>query len=152
MAEPRRMPTADLVRDFTNGDQTSWPEEIAWIREHHPRRLARITREIEGGNFPPIRLCFDEKRVVDGHHRIVAALDLELPSVPVADAWDSSAPDWGLYASDSGADDPEPDPAVDPDVQAFLNLHAARIGSTFTVGPLEADELHGRPITNLPAL
>lgn len=44
------------------------------------------------------------------------------------------------------------DPAVDPDVQAFLDLHAARLGSTFTVGPLEADELHGRPITNLPAL
>lgn len=46
----------------------------------------------------------------------------------------------------------EQDPAVDPDVQAFLDLHASRITSTFTVGPLEDDELHGRPITNLPAL
>ncbi|MGW5003293.1 hypothetical protein ACWEP8_37195 [Streptomyces hydrogenans] len=52
----------------------------------------------------------------------------------------------------SSVTEPEQDPAVDPDVQAFLDLHAPRTTPTFTVGPLEADELHGRPISNLPAL
>ncbi|MFE7547040.1 hypothetical protein [Streptomyces gardneri] len=45
-----------------------------------------------------------------------------------------------------------PEPGVDPDVQAFLTLHAPRITSTATVEPLETTTLHGRPITNLPAL
>ncbi|MFC9736206.1 hypothetical protein ACFWG5_34355 [Streptomyces hydrogenans] len=52
----------------------------------------------------------------------------------------------------SSANEPEQDPAVDPDVQAFLDLHAPRAAPTFTVEPLENNDLHGRPITNLPAL
>lgn len=101
------MPLADLLRDFANGDETTWPEEINWIKTNHPRRLARITREIQAGHFPPIRLDYQEKRVVDGHHRITAAIDLGLTHIPVADAWGTDQ-DWWLFASDSGADDPEP--------------------------------------------
>lgn len=52
----------------------------------------------------------------------------------------------------SSANEPEQDTAVDQDVQAFLDLHAPRTAPSFTVEPLEADDLHGRPITNLPAL
>ncbi|MFJ6348623.1 hypothetical protein ACIQKB_04000 [Streptomyces sp. NPDC092046] len=96
-----------LMRDYTNGDQTSWPEEFAWIKANHPRRLARITREVQAGHFPPVRLDFEEKRVIDGHHRITAAADLGLAHVPVADAWGTDQ-EWWLFASDSGADDPEP--------------------------------------------
>ena len=44
---------------------------------------------------------------------------------------------------------PAPEPGVDPDVQAFLDLHAPR---TVPIGPLDAHTLRGRHITNLPAL
>lgn len=106
MNATERLALATLMRDFTNGDDTSWPDEIAWIKANHPRRLARITHEIQNGFLPPIRLCFNEHRVIDGHHRITAALDLGLDTISVADAWDPDS-DWWRYADDSGADDPE---------------------------------------------
>lgn len=94
-----------LFEEFSNGDETSWKEERVWLRAAHPLRLARIREEIVGGFFPPVRLCYREKRVIDGHHRLVVAFDLRLMEVPVADAWDGSG--WELFASDQGADDPE---------------------------------------------
>ena len=45
-----------------------------------------------------------------------------------------------------------PEPGVDPDAQAFLDLHSPRTVPTVTVAPLDASMLHGRPISNLPAL
>jgi hypothetical protein len=105
MSEHASMPLSALMRDFVNGDGTSWAEERAWLVENHPRRLARIGREITSGFFPPVRLDFTDWSVVDGHHRIIAAERLGLAEVPVADAWDGS--DWALYASDQGGDDPE---------------------------------------------
>ncbi len=98
------MSLSNLMREFTNGDATSWPEERDWLTANHPRRLARIRAEIEAGDFPPIRLDYSDKSVIDGHHRIIAAEQLGHQRVPVADAWDGS--DWHLYASDQGGDDP----------------------------------------------
>lgn len=99
------MSLSRLFAEFTNGDETSWAEEMTWLGSTHPRRLARIRREIKDGFFPPVRLCYRERRVVDGHHRLIAAHLLGLAEVPVADAWDGSG--WEQFASDSGADDPE---------------------------------------------
>ncbi|WP_329424034.1 hypothetical protein [Streptomyces sp. NBC_01268] len=139
------MPLSDLIHDYANGDQTSWPEEVTWIKANHPRRLARITREIQAGNFPPIRLDFEEQRVVDGHHRITAALDLQLTEIPVDDAWGTDQ-DWWLHASDSGADDPEQ--LVDPDKQAWHDLHAPHTTPLAECGrPASRTHLpHERPI------
>lgn len=103
------MPLADLLTNFTNGDQTGWEAEQEWIKKNHPRRLARIRREIQTGKFPAVRLCYDEKRVIDGHHRIIAALDLGLTDIPVGDAWGPES-DWDLHAPDNGSDDPEDPP------------------------------------------
>ncbi|MFF7899970.1 ParB N-terminal domain-containing protein [Streptomyces sp. NPDC007920] len=97
------MALADLLQGFTNGDGTGWDEERAWLEKNHPRRLARIRSEIKAGLFPPVRLDFNDHSVVDGHHRIVAALQLGRHTVPVADAWDGS--DWALHASKRGGDD-----------------------------------------------
>ncbi|MFB7359611.1 hypothetical protein [Streptomyces gardneri] len=46
----------------------------------------------------------------------------------------------------------QPEPGVEPDEQAFLDLHGPRTVPTVTIGPLDASTLHGRPIANLPAL
>ncbi|MFK0222180.1 hypothetical protein ACIQWN_28820 [Streptomyces vinaceus] len=108
MTEIRTMALAKLLTEFTNGDQTSWDEERAWLLRHHPRRMARIEAEIADGNFPPIRLDFAEQCVIDGHHRIIAAERLGRQTVPVANAWDGS--EWWFLASDQGGDDPEPAP------------------------------------------
>lgn len=103
MTEVRTITLARLFAEFTNGDDTGWDAERAWLVSQHPRRLARIRAEIENGNFPPIRLDLGEQRVVDGHHRIIAAEQLGRDSVPYANAWDGSQ--WWLQASDQGGDD-----------------------------------------------
>lgn len=105
MSDAQTIPLATLFSEYANGDDTGWDEERAWLLANHPRRLARIRGEIERGVFPPVRLDFDARSVVDGHHRIIAAEQLGLQEIPVADAWDGS--DWSLFASDQGGDDPE---------------------------------------------
>lgn len=105
MTTQQTMSLAKLFREYANGDETGWDEERAWLEANHPRRLARITAEIRDGFFPPVRICFKEKRVIDGHHRIVAAASLGRTRIPVADAWDGT--DWWRYADDNGGDDAE---------------------------------------------
>lgn len=104
MTDQQTMSLAKLMREFTNGDDTSWDQERAWLLANHPNRLARIRDEIQAGNFPPIRLDYSCMSVIDGHHRIIAAEQLGRDRVPVAYAWDGS--DWYLHASDQGSDDP----------------------------------------------
>lgn len=96
---PDRMAIADLMRDFTTGDgDTDWAAERATIDEVHPGRIAALTESIKReGIRNPIRLDQDATSVIDGHHRIFAALDAGLTEVPVADAWDGS--DWGDHTA-----------------------------------------------------
>lgn len=100
----KTMSPARLMREFTTGDEMSWSSERMNLVAIHPRRLDRIRSEISSGFFPPVRLDYNEKRVIDGHHRVIAAEQLGIQRVPVADAWDGS--DWYLFASDQGGDDP----------------------------------------------
>lgn len=71
MNEPT-LPLDKVFSSFTNGDETGWADERAWLLANHPRRLA--------------------------------AQQLGLLEVPVADAWDGSY--WELHANNQGADDP----------------------------------------------
>ncbi|MFE2556013.1 ParB N-terminal domain-containing protein [Streptomyces sp. NPDC059352] len=90
----------------------TWETETAWLRQHHPRRMARIRGSVERhGILEPIRLCYGDPacgtdlHVVDGHHRAVIAQELGIKRVPVADAWDGS--DWWLHVPDEQQEDPE---------------------------------------------
>lgn len=112
MTTPQPMPLVDLFRDFTNGDATGWDEERRWLRAMHPNRIINLVKSLRTYGFDPdkpIRLCFNERRVIDGHHRIVAAEHAGLTHVLVADAWDGS--DWSERTPDAaiphGADDPQ---------------------------------------------
>jgi ParB-like chromosome segregation protein Spo0J len=108
----RHIALAMIFREFTNGDETTWAEERAWLLANHPRRLARIRSEIQSGHLPPIRVDFNERRVIDGHHRLIAAEQLDLELVPIADAYDGSA--WTNYANTPGDDDPAPERTTQP--------------------------------------
>lgn len=110
------MSVAKLMRLFHPVEQLAtpghdWPTELQWLRDNHPRRIARIRRSIERrGILDPIRLCYADPtcgpthHVVDGHHRIAIALDLDIKRVPIADAWDGS--DWLLHTPDEQNEDP----------------------------------------------
>ncbi len=96
------MPLSQLTAEYTTGDGSTWEHERARLEEIHPGKLARIRAEILAGHFPPVPLDHDEKRAVDGHHRIVAALQLGVLVVPVVDAWADTA--WMGHPSVWGAD------------------------------------------------
>jgi hypothetical protein len=118
MNTQRTMSLAKLLREFAPVEQLqtpghSWDIEAAWLKENHPRRLARVRRSIERvGIEEPIQLCYGhpdcgtERHVVDGHHRIIIACDLGIKRLPVGDAWARDA-DWFMGASDQLGDDPE---------------------------------------------
>lgn len=92
---------ADLVAQYTPGDEWSWDEEAADIASHpcpsvrngvdcphgdpepgcYQRALERYLSEV-GAVTQPVCLGNDG-RIWDGHHRIVAALALGFDSVPV---------------------------------------------------------------------
>ncbi len=90
------MPLARLLADFTTGDEIPWEQERAWLEQRHPEWLARLRESIAAeGIREPVRLCYREHRVIDGHHRIIAAQDLGLTEIPVADAWEDG---WDFHA------------------------------------------------------
>jgi hypothetical protein len=97
------MPLTQLVAEYTTGDGNTWAHETAHLETIHPDKLARIRTEITAGHFPPVPLDHQEKRAVDGHHRVVAALQLGLDHVPVVDAWADAS--WMDHPSVWGADD-----------------------------------------------
>jgi len=88
MINPRNMLLADLLSDYTTGDDGPWREEREHLEAIHAERLAELRISVaRDGIREPIALCPTDKRVVDGHHRILVAEDLGLVDVPVADAW-----------------------------------------------------------------
>ena len=99
-ADQKTMSLAKLMRLFQNADETSWVDERAWLDENHGRYMAELRESIQReGVIEPVRLCYDERRVIDGHHRVVAAIDVGLSRIPVANAWEVDD-DWFLRAPD----------------------------------------------------
>jgi len=79
---------ADLLRDYTTGDQGDWIEERTYLEQIHAEHLAELRVSVaRDGIREPVRLCRTEMRIIDGHHRILVAEDLGLREIPVADAW-----------------------------------------------------------------
>lgn len=110
----QQMPLAEFLRTFSPVSDHTWQDERAWLEEHHPRRLGRIRRLIAAeGIEDPVRVCWTTHVVIDGHHRVIAAEDLGLDTVPVADAWEAGM-DWAYYADDNSGDDPVRPPRPNP--------------------------------------
>lgn len=101
--EPRVLSAREFAHTYTTGDGNDWAYERTWITGNHPRRLARIRREIRCGTFPPVVVDDDDSSVMDGHHRVVAALMENLP-VPYIDYREDS--EWESYTDTGGSDDP----------------------------------------------
>jgi hypothetical protein len=76
-----------LLSEFSNGDMTSWKDEFEWIFENHADRLEQVMEEVHLGKSAPIDICFNDMRVVDGHHRILAYTLKGLTMIVVRDAW-----------------------------------------------------------------
>lgn len=84
------MRLSDLLANYRPGsyDQPwSWHDETQELIGREPTYLASIASSIVREGFhAPIQLHHGERRVWDGHHRVVAAIVIGLDEVPTADA------------------------------------------------------------------
>lgn len=63
--------------------QWTWRQEAEWLYIFESRKMKRLKRNIKlFGMRKPI-LLGEDKRVWDGHHRVVAAWQLKLEYVPI---------------------------------------------------------------------
>lgn len=74
---------ASLARDFSPGDAETWEESAKWLWVNDRARMFTLLDDIaENGMRKPVLLGGD-RRVWDGHHRIVLATVLGWKWVPV---------------------------------------------------------------------
>lgn len=71
------MSTEELLKNYTTGDERTWDEEANDI--DYMRQVESIRKY---GQRYPITLG-DDGRVLDGHHRVLAARYLGMPTVKV---------------------------------------------------------------------
>lgn len=69
--------TADVLANYATGDDRTWPDELADI--DIADLLTQVRRD--GRIMLPITLGTDG-RVLDGHHRVLVAQQLGLPTIP----------------------------------------------------------------------
>lgn len=81
------MSIAFLLDQIRNGDETSWAEEFDWLLTNHEKRMNEIVDLVQLGKTPPVDICFNEMRMVDGHHRLLAHMMTGRTMIPVCDAW-----------------------------------------------------------------
>jgi hypothetical protein len=73
-----------ILQVFRDGDELGWTKSLTWLWENHTDHLVKLILDIsKNGMREPIVLGWDE-RIWDGHHRIAAALALNLEYVPMA--------------------------------------------------------------------
>ena len=75
----------DVVREYLPGDPHGWVDEFAWLLENDGPHLADLLRDVKAYGFVEPVLLGDDRRVWDGHHRILVALLLDAP-LPVRHA------------------------------------------------------------------
>lgn len=81
---PQTMLVETLLSEYRDGDEHGWPTEFAWLIEHHTKKVLNLLGEVrEEGIRDPILLGPD-KRVWDGHHRLLVARILGIRRVPVS--------------------------------------------------------------------
>jgi hypothetical protein len=91
VARVRTMPLAALLTDYQDGNQRGWAHEVALVWRHNPAAMTALCDDIAAnGMRRPIHLG-EDGRIWDGHHRIAAALALDLGTVPVTDDWEAAA-------------------------------------------------------------
>lgn len=73
----------ESYRPGSYGDDWTWDDEAEDLFDREPDGMHLLIEDIsKNGVLTPVLLGSDG-RVWDGHHRIVAALYLELPSIPI---------------------------------------------------------------------
>lgn len=96
--EPRAIyqyATRDFLALFNNQAHDGWDAEEQRQAMLSADRLHRITEELRTGPQWPIPVCFKTCRVMDGHHRVVAARRLRLPQILAVDAFTDTT--WMRY-------------------------------------------------------
>lgn len=72
----------DIVRDVTPGDPHSWADELDFLWRHHESQMTRLIDDVSNNGVNiPIEIAVDNEsrlRMWDGHHRVAAALALQL--------------------------------------------------------------------------
>lgn len=97
------MPVAELMRDYTTGDGLNWDVERESLEDIHGPYLERLTADVRAnGVRVPVRLCHEDMRVIDGHHRVLSAHAAGLELIPVADAWEQVTGDRELWWIEQG--------------------------------------------------
>jgi len=77
------MRLADLLDQYSDGDEHGWATEFAWLREHHGERLDILATSVQEVGMRRAVLLGNDGRVWDGHHRLCVADMLGLSDVPV---------------------------------------------------------------------
>lgn len=78
-----RLSTRTILNTVHDGEQWGWPTEFQWLWTNQPEQMAALIVDIaKNGILEPVVIGPD-CRMWDGHHRIAAAVALQLYDVPV---------------------------------------------------------------------
>lgn len=94
-------PTADTtltlteVRAFAPSEEATWDAVDRWVRtDHHERLVALVASVRTHGIRTPIEIDPTARRVLRGHHRVIAAGDANIDQLPVLWGWRDERWEW----------------------------------------------------------
>ncbi|MFC9995672.1 hypothetical protein [Nocardia sp. NPDC127526] len=91
MSEVRELPLSYVLNDVATGDGHSWQQEFRWLWTHDTGKMLTLVQSIaENGIYKAIEIGKPaggdpegRPRMWGGHHRVAAAVALQLPTIPV---------------------------------------------------------------------